>query len=423
MIPAIILAGGLGTRLRDSVSDLPKPMAPIEDKPFLNYVLDYLIAQGVSEVILATGYMHEAIEKYYGESYRSISIQYSVEESPMGTGGAINKALDLIDDQAFVINGDTFFQPNLSQLLEFHNAKNANLTLALKLMHDSDRYGAVTIDKNGRIIQFQEKAFREECIINAGIYVVNKSLTDDYTADQKFSWEQDIMEAKVNTEDFYGLTFEWPFIDIGIPEDYEKAQRLLPLPESIDTSWTLFLDRDGVINNKIENGYVTKWEDFHFIKGSEKAVVDASHRFGRIIVVTNQQGVSKNLMSAPELEDIHFKMQDKISSLGGKIDSIYACTDLASANKNCRKPAPSMGLKAKEDFTEIEFYKSVMIGDSDSDIEFGKNLGMYTVRIGADSEKVNDVADMRYPSLAAWDTAWFQNYPEKTKHLNKNQCL
>jgi len=149
----------------------------------------------------------------------------------------------------------------------------------------------------------------------------------------------------------------------------------------IDGTWSLFLDRDGVINRKLENDYVKSWEEFEFIPGALKSIASFSKIFGRIIVVTNQQGIGKGLYTHEELELVHAKMIHEIELTGGRIDKVYYSPNLNSENSILRKPNIGMGLKAKEDFPEIDFKKSIIIGDSVSDMQFGKNLGMTTFYI------------------------------------------
>jgi histidinol-phosphate phosphatase family protein len=149
----------------------------------------------------------------------------------------------------------------------------------------------------------------------------------------------------------------------------------------INSAWTLFLDRDGVINKKIDNNYVKQISEFEFLPNALKAIVSFSKIFGRIIVVTNQQGIGKGLMTDQDLQLVHHQLSDAVSKAGGKIDAIYYAPQLAKENSILRKPNIGMGSKAKEDFPEIDFNKSMMVGDSLSDIEFGKRLKMKTVFI------------------------------------------
>ena len=221
---AIVLAGGFGTRLQTVVKEVPKPMAPVAGKPFLQYILDYLIAHKVAHVVLAVGYLRETIIDYFGDNYQSLSITYAVEENPLGTGGGILNACNQIKgDNVFVINGDTFFDVDLVELSAFHETNNALLTVALKNMKKFDRYGTVETDNDGRIVGFLEKKYLDEGFINGGIYCLNKHIFHPELP-AAFSFEKEILEKEIVNRKIYGLRSEGYFIDIGIPEDYARAQ-------------------------------------------------------------------------------------------------------------------------------------------------------------------------------------------------------
>lgn len=162
--------------------------------------------------------------------------------------------------------------------------------------------------------------------------------------------------------------------------------------------WTLFLDRDGVISYRLPGDYVKHREDFRFLDGAREAIALLSVVFGKIIIVSNQQGVGKGMMSAVELTEIDKWMRSEIENSGGRIDAAFYATQLASENHPDRKPGPGMALKAKSMFPEIDFSKSVMVGDSDSDMEFGKRLGMTTIFINEKGDQ-NELADFQFSSL------------------------
>ena len=222
--PAIILAGGLGTRLRSVINDLPKPMAPVNGKPFLHYIFQYLMREQIKEVVLSVGYKHETIKEFFGDKYLGIKIQYSVEEEPLGTGGGIKQAFDLVDDAAYVLNGDTFFGVNLWALQEFYFESKSDIALAIKPLENFDRYGTVQMDEAFRITKFEEKKFVDKGFINGGIYFFDKKLFSRVEVGAKFSFEKEILERYTAELKFSGKVFDGYFIDIGIPEDYNKAQ-------------------------------------------------------------------------------------------------------------------------------------------------------------------------------------------------------
>lgn len=216
---AIILAGGFGTRLKHVVSDVPKPMAPINDKPFLEYIFEDLNKKGVIHVVLAVGYMKEKIEEYFKNQYKNIEISYSEENSPLGTGGAIKKAvLKCREENIFIINGDTFYDVDLEKMRKFHIENKSSLTIAVKEMENFDRYGSLIIENN-KIIKFEEKKPMLKGKINGGIYLIKKNIFQGIEQ-ESFSFEKEILENEKIEK--YAYESNGYFIDIGIPEDYYK---------------------------------------------------------------------------------------------------------------------------------------------------------------------------------------------------------
>ncbi len=229
MTQAIILAGGFGTRLRSIVEDVPKPMAPINGRPFLSYLLDEISAQDlIKEVILSVHHKHEMISSFFGDSYKGLSLKYVVEETPLGTGGAIKNCDNLIDHERsfFVFNGDTFLKLSHHKMYEEHQKKNSAITIALKNMQSCYRYGRVLFDEEERITSFAAAGYEGAGYINAGVYVLNPTLLKELP-NTPFSFEKDFLEK--NIKDLSPLSFptENYFIDIGIPEDYIRAAQNL----------------------------------------------------------------------------------------------------------------------------------------------------------------------------------------------------
>ncbi len=219
---AIILAGGFGTRLKNAVSDLPKPMAPINGVPFLSYIFNQLNFQGFTTVVLAVGYLNEKIICYYGNRYKNIDIKYSIEDEPLGTGGCIKKALKMTTEKyVYIINGDTYFNIDFSRI-----AKPNNIIIACKYMIDTARYGKI-ISEHNIVIRFVEKEIVGPGYINGGIYCLDRDVFDPFILPKKFSIEKDFFEKYLDQLSIQTFLSDEYFIDIGIPEDYEKAQREL----------------------------------------------------------------------------------------------------------------------------------------------------------------------------------------------------
>jgi D-glycero-alpha-D-manno-heptose 1-phosphate guanylyltransferase len=225
MPTAIILAGGLGSRMRSIAGSVPKPMIEINGEPFLAYLLHYLGDQGINEIVLSVGYKSESITAYFGDQYGDIQIKYSFEDQPLGTGGAIRRALRIVKDKhAFIINGDTYFCINLAKLLDFHKSKYSCITIALKHMRNTKRYGKVAIDTDSKIIGIGEEVRGESSLINGGIYLISQEAFDDTNLPNRFSFEVEFLEKYHHQKTIYGLPFENYFIDIGVPLDYERAK-------------------------------------------------------------------------------------------------------------------------------------------------------------------------------------------------------
>ena len=228
----IILAGGLGTRLRSVVADVPKCMAPVANKPFLWYLLKYLTKFDITRVILSVGYLREVIFEWIREHKQEFPFEfdYAVEEEPLGTGGGIKLALSKTKDPyVLVLNGDTFFDVDLNTLCHYHYASKKSITLALKRMRNFSRYGTVNLDSvYGSIVSFNEKQYCDEGLINGGVYVINRDASIFEGLPEKFSFETAVLEPQCAAQNLQGIVQDGYFIDIGIPEDYERANYEFP---------------------------------------------------------------------------------------------------------------------------------------------------------------------------------------------------
>lgn len=228
---AVILAGGAGTRLKEVVNDIPKPMASVAGKPFLEYLVLQLKKDYIKDIILSTGYNKDVIKSYFGAGERwCVSISYSEEDKPLGTGGALKKAVSMIDDEVImVLNGDSFLEVDIQGLIAFHKMRHARATIGLAYMEDASRYGKVEINNKKEIVRFTEKGVSAHGLINGGIYIFNREIIN-YIPEGMVSLEKQVLPIFVNNC-MYGMEIRGFFVDIGIPEDYlnlkENPQRLL----------------------------------------------------------------------------------------------------------------------------------------------------------------------------------------------------
>ena len=220
---AVILAGGFGTRLRDVVPDLPKPMAPVAGKPFLEILLNSLKRKGFTRVILSLGYMADKVVAYFGDSHNDMQIVYEIEDTPLGTGGALKAALRHCHaDHVFIFNGDTFLDLETHDVEVKWQVSNRPMIVA-RHVPDTARYGRLDTS-GGYVTGFIEKGLTGPGLINAGCYVPPKNVFDEFVSDEAFSLEQDYLVDAVKNQPFEIFSTQGHFIDIGIPEDYNRAQ-------------------------------------------------------------------------------------------------------------------------------------------------------------------------------------------------------
>lgn len=224
---AIILAGGLGTRLKSVVADKPKVLSPVAGKPFLHYLIQYLKKQGITDFVFSLGYLSNQVLDYLKEHHPNLQYQYYIEEIPLGTGGGIKKAIELAtEENVLIVNADTYFDVPLKKMYAEHIANKADCTISLKEMTEFDRYGTVQMDSNQTITSFIEKSYQAKGVINGGYLILNKAcfLAKTQSLPAIFSFEKDFLELSLHEIVVKGFIAQGYFIDIGIPEDFAKAQ-------------------------------------------------------------------------------------------------------------------------------------------------------------------------------------------------------
>ncbi len=225
---AVILAGGLGTRLRPVVNDVPKPLALVGGRPFLEYQLDYLIEQGIGRVVFSVGYLWHKIEQHFGDRYKTLSIDYAVEAEPLGTGGGLLQASELCqpDISLLVLNGDTWFPVPVTELEAMQRQRQADVTIALRQASSVGRYAGIVLDDNNRIVNFLSSGDEGEGWINGGVYLLSPQILAHWCSQsgKALSLEKDLLEAGIAAGlSCYGYPADAAFIDIGVPEDYARA--------------------------------------------------------------------------------------------------------------------------------------------------------------------------------------------------------
>lgn len=234
-LTAIILAGGLGTRLKDVVPKIPKPMAPVNGRPFLEFLMNYWMKQGVDQFILSIGYESNTIINHFGKDFNGAKIEYSIEDNPLGTGGGFIKAAQKLTKPFLLLNGDTFIEMDFSKIMNFHLKKNADWTMSVIHIKDSSRYMGLEMNENGKIVSLECKMVSLKSnhnvikkMANGGAYYINPSVIKKlkFQVNKKISLENDLLPSLLNNNNIFGIECNGDFIDIGIPEDYFRAQEI-----------------------------------------------------------------------------------------------------------------------------------------------------------------------------------------------------
>jgi D,D-heptose 1,7-bisphosphate phosphatase len=362
-IQAVILAGGLGTRLGTKTQILPKPMMDISGRPFLDYLVKSLRRQGVEEIILSIGYLSEAIRSYFrsGEQH-GLSIRYAVEDSPLGTGGALRNCLPMLGERFFVINGDTLFDVNLAAL---GNASSANV-MALRPVDDTYRYGRVTLE-DGLVTCFEEKGGQGPGVINGGVLCLDRNVLAPLP-DGKCSLEQDLLPRLAGQGALLGFISDRFFIDIGVPDSLADAQSSIPRWERKPIA---FIDRDGVLNHDL--GHVHTVEQFKWFDGAQQAVRYLNDAGFHVVLVTNQAGIAKGMYSEEDFHALTHWMHAELWKHGAHLDAVYYCPYHPAAilphyckASEDRKPGPGMLLRAMSDLP-CDPRRSFFIGNQPTD--------------------------------------------------------
>ncbi|MDN0069793.1 HAD-IIIA family hydrolase [Collinsella ihumii] len=377
---AVVLAGGFGTRLAHVVPDVCKPMAPVAGEPFLRRVLDQLDAAGFARVVIADGYRREQIESYFMGTYRGLEVDYSPEDSPLLTGGAVRRALRTCTrPEVFVLNGDTWLDVDFDEMEASLAARSgARCCIAAKRMESFDRYGTLDVGPGGRIRAFREKAPCDEGLINGGTYLVRRDALE--AGPDVFSLEGDWFARVVADGALLACETGGGFIDIGVPEDYERAQSMFA--GAGNSQRLAMFDRDGTVN--VDTVHMHRIEDCELIEST----VDTMRSYSedpawRVAVVTNQAGIAKGLYSVGDMRLLHRQMAEVLRGRGVEVDAWYFCPHHPdfTGECGCRKPAPGMLLRAMRDFRAVPA-RCVMHGDKESDRLAAETAGVRFVWAG-----------------------------------------
>jgi len=375
---AVFLVGGLGTRLKERTKAVPKPLLEINGRPFIEWLLDEASRHGFTDILLLAGHLGEAVrERYDGREWRGARIRVLQEPQPLGTGGALCFALPHLDETFLLANGDSFFDINLRAMAQPANAVPGGVTMALRSSAPGKRYGWVNAAPDGLVRSFHAPEEGGGGPINGGIYCISRSIVDAIPQGQAVSLEQAIFPGLARQGLIRGVAFDGYFIDIGVPEDFERADR--ELAQHLRRP-ALFLDRDGVLN--VNHGYVHTPEKFDWNDGARAAVRACNDRGMLVFVVTNQAGVAHGYYDEAAIHALHDWIREKLAEEGAHVDAFEYCPHhpdgkVEAYRRACRrrKPGPGMieDLLARWD---VDQARSLLVGDSESDLAAAKAAGI-----------------------------------------------
>lgn len=375
----VILAGGLGTRLGALTQEVPKPLLEVAGKPFLAHVCANLRRQSIDRITILAGYKGDQIAAHFADDRH---VEVLIEPEPVGTAGALRLAAGkgVLEEQFFLINGDTFFDINFADFACRPLTMDGSAALgriALRRLSDTGRYGIVTREGT-RVTSFDARPPVEgqSGYVNGGVYHLQRAVVELIPVG-KASLEQDVFPKLAEQGLLHAVCYEAPFIDIGIPSDFERAQTFVP---ALTRRPALFLDRDGVVNKDI--GYLNRIEDFVWVPGALATIKRASDLGYHVFVVTNQAGVARGFYAEDDVLTLHRWIGDRVFEAGGYISDFRYCPHhpqgIVSALARrccCRKPDPGM-LSDLLAHNDVDVSRSLIVGDKPSDLQAGEAVGV-----------------------------------------------
>ncbi len=377
---AALLVGGRGTRLGALTEAMPKPLAPVAGRPFLDWQIEEVARHGFGRITLLAGYKAEQIvERYAGRTIRGAQIEVLVEPELLGTAGCLKLFREHFDERFLLLNGDTLFSINLLDLhLHASDAqgRQALATLALRRTAPGGRYGTVDLAADGRVTGFLERSPDRSGPINGGIYVLDRRVVD-WIGDGPVSLEAAVFPKLAEAGLLRGALYDAEFIDIGIPEDLERAQTLIPSMQQRPAS---FVDRDGVLI--VDDGYPHDPAKVSWIPGAAAAVKRLNDAGRYVFVVTNQAGVGRGYYPEAQVGVLHAWMAEQLARHGAHVDAWAYCPHHPEAALpqyrmacECRKPRPGMLLHLLAEWP-VAREASWLIGDKESDLAAGRAAGL-----------------------------------------------
>ncbi|WP_026659832.1 D-glycero-beta-D-manno-heptose 1,7-bisphosphate 7-phosphatase [Butyrivibrio sp. AC2005] len=421
----LIMAGGRGTRIASVNSEVPKPMIPLAGKPVLEYEIEALKRQGLTDILLIVGYLGDAIKDYFGDGTKvspvtgepfGVNIEYFVEDKPLGTAGALFALKDKLTEDFLLLNGDIIFDIDFDRLIKAHKNGNGLATIITHPNNHPYDSGIIIADENGKVLNWLHKEdprtwYRNR--VNAGVHILSPKILDKFTFEEgeKIDLDRQILKALIPNGELY--IYDTPeFIkDMGTPDRFYLIENDIKSGKVEQKNLkhkqkAVFLDRDGTINKYV--GFLRNIDEFELLPGVSEAIKKINESGYLAIVVTNQPVIARGEVTYDELHEIHNKMETLLGQDGAYLDAIYYCPHHPDSgfdgeikelkiNCECRKPKPGMLIAAAEDYN-IDLTHSYMVGDGQNDIAAGNAAGCKTILI-SDSDTTDYGQTFVCPSL------------------------
>lgn len=379
---AMVLAGGLGTRLRPVVADRPKALAPTEGEPFLVHVLDQLARAGCDRVILCTGHLGDQIEREFGDEHAGMDLVWSREPSPLGTAGALRHALcHLHEDAALVVNGDSYCDLDLAAFVAWARGRHGLPALVAAEVPDTRRFGSLQLAADGSVLAFREKDPAGGAgNVNAGIYWLPRAVFANLPAGIVRSLERDVLPPLVG-QGLAAFRTKAPFLDIGTPESYAQCEAFFAgcaAARRRDRKGLLVVDRDGTLI--VERHHLADPAGVELLPGVVDGLRAFAERGFEIAIVTNQSGIGRGYFDEATLASVHVELRRQLTAAGIEIRGIWHCPHHPEHGCRCRKPEPELLERAMQQLG-YEPDQCLVVGDKVCDIELGSRLGVRTALV------------------------------------------
>ena len=376
---AVILAGGVGARLRPLTYDTPKPMILANNRPYLEYLIELLKQNGISEVVLLLGYFYEKIVEHFGDgSGFGIKVKYSIGDVSFKTGTRIRNAENIIRDQFLLMYCDNYWPLVIERLMEFHNRKKTTATVTVYANKDRITRNNMYVDGNGYVVKY-DKTRKDKKLngVEIGFFILEKEVFN-LMPDDNFSFEKVVLPKLIEKRQLSGYLTDHKYYSIGSLERISKTEKFLQAKKVI------FLDRDGVINKKAPKAeYVKSWDEFEFLPGAMEALRLLAENNFKIFIISNQAGIARGAMTEHDLNELHASMEKELEKNNVKIEKIYYCPHGWNEGCECRKPKPGMLFQAAREY-DLDLSKSTFIGDDERDLEAGQSAGCKTILVDAE---------------------------------------